>query len=190
MAKFTRFAKVYEECFPTLPNELIDIIHSFAPIMGSFLTDIKKVNKVYTLTENKEGRVIDWSNELSVDTTNKVWYYRTTSIYESFIKIMIYIGGSNNYNGIDFRDIPNYNKIHITYSIFMEKGKNKEIDFPIQHLRSLLYEIAGIDEVVKMLRKPKLIQMMKKISKQKVREFNDLSSPQLIYAIRYALTKY
>jgi hypothetical protein len=190
MAKFTRFAKVYEECFPTLPDEIIDIIHSFAPIMGSFLTDIKKVNKVYTLTEDKKGKVIDWSNELSVDTTNKVWSYRTTSIYESFIRIMIYIGGSNNYNGIDFKEIPNYKKNHVTYRIFMEKGKNKDIDIPIHNLRNLLYEIAGIDEVVKMLQKPKLIQMIKKISKQKVREFNDLSSPQLIYAIRYALTKY
>lgn len=200
MAKYTRFAKVYEECFPTLPNELIDIIHSFAPIMGSFLTDIQKVNKVYSyeLRQN-EGKVMEWSYYLytnkkvtekyvedMIDVSFIMEYFATTNIGS--------IRCDSNRQNSDTQ-VTRYNRVYpnknrVTYAVFTEKDKPFKIDLDKDMLVKMIINYAGRDEFFQMLTKPKLIQMLLKISKRKFVDILDLTQPQLVYLMRYSLMKF
>ena len=200
MAKYSRFAKVYEKCFPTLADDIIDIIHSFAPIMGSFLPDIQKVDREYISTDWNPSRVNDWSNRLIYIKTNDddgdVRKERMTFIYEDFQRIRITIDDSVWMSDDAEEDvIPIYdktyvNRIRLLYAIFMEKGMSSKIDSSKGMLLSTLFNIAGESGMNRLLDKPKLRQMLTKISKHKIVCMGDLTQPQLVYLLRCVLMKY
>ena len=200
MAKYSRFAKVYENCFPTLADDIIDIIHSFAPIMGSFLPDIQKVDREYISTDWNPSRVNDWSNRLIYIKTNDddgdVRKERMTFIYEDFQRIRITIDDSVWMSDDAEEDvIPIYdktyvNRIRLLYAIFMEKGMSSKIDSSKGMLLSTLFNIAGESGMNRLLDKPKLRQMLTKISKKKISYMGDLTQPQLVYLLRCVLMKY
>ena len=200
MAKYSRFAKVYENCFPTLADDIIDIIHSFAPIMGSFLPDIQKVDREYISTDWNPSRVNDWSNRLIYIKTNDddgdVRKERMTFIYEDFQRIRITIDDSVWMSDDAEEDvIPIYdktyvNRIRLLYAIFMEKGMSSKIDSSKGMLLSTLFNIAGESGMNRLLDKPKLRQMLTKISKHKIVCMGDLTQPQLVYLLRCVLMKY
>jgi hypothetical protein len=201
MAKYSRFAKVYENCFPTLADDIIDIIHSFAPIMGSFLPDIQKVDNRYVNRELNLGRPIDWCNRLIIarknfDEDEPIRIETMTCIRENFSVINTKILRSVlRKDGKDELDVPIYdeiypNRIRMLYSVFMEKGMSSKIDTSKEMLLNTLFDIAGESGVKRMLEKPKLRQMLNKISKKKISYMGDLTQPQLVYLLRCVLMKY
>lgn len=201
MAKYSRFAKVYENCFPTLADDIIDIIHSFAPIMGSFLPDIQKVDNFYVNREENWDRPIDWCNRLirarkNYDDDEAIRIEKLTCICESFKGIHITIHQSvlmrdgEEEDEIVIHDKMCPNRIRLLYSVFMEKGMSSKIDSSKGMLRNTMFNLAGESGMNRLLDKPKLRQMLTKISKHKIVCMGDLTQPQLVYLLRCVLMKY